>query len=640
MKQVTLLFAILTTISLTAQRSSKENKGDKYYDLFAFNTAIEKYEKADELTVSGKRNLAKSYYNTGEYVSCELIYESFINSSETVPEDYFNYASVLKMNGHYEEADGWMKKFTIAAPNDHRAKKFISGNSILTKVLIGKDNYSINNLDVNTKEQDFGPTFYNNQIVFASTREGFKSIKRSYNWNELPFLDLYVANKEGKQLSNPVSLNKKFNNKMHEGPASFANEGKLMAFTRNNYENKSEDGKIKLQIFFAEKQDDENWDNAVPFYLNDPNYSVGHPSLSENGSVMYFASDMPGGVGGVDIYKVEKKSDDTWGKPINLGSAVNTEADELFPFYHGKRDMLFFSSKGLPGIGGLDLFVSKANEEGTFLDAQNMGMPLNTKLDDFALIIDSEMESGYFSSNREGGKGDDDIYAFDVIIPLTFYKTIQGVAQDDEGHTLSNTTITLLDKDDVLIETVITGTNGNYQFIVPSDKDFVLCGTKDEYLDGNNKVSTQTEDVAIIANLVLQSEAEKVIENETLIAELIAINPIYFDFNKYNIRSDAKEELDKIVVLMNEHPSMEIELGSHTDCRAPKKYNKKLSSRRAKSSADYIKSRISNPNRIYGKGYGESELISGCPCEGEIASTCSEEDHQLNRRTEFKIIKM
>lgn len=731
------LFISISILALSfghtyAQKSTKEIKGDKYYSFYSFDKAIEKYNQADVLTVEGQRKLAESYRNTNNPIKAEETYAKYIKQQGVIADDYYNYASVLRTNGKYQEANTLMDVFKELSPNDLRAKNYAANNSQLSNLLKDEGRYKIEHLSINTDQQDFGTAYFNDKIVFASTRGGAKAVKRSYNWNSKPFLDLYVAGKSGEQLTDARNLNKAINKKMHEGPASFANEGKTMALTSNNYKGKSTDGIVKLEIFFSEFKDGK-WQKEVPFKLNSSEYSVAHPCLTADGNTMYFASDMPGGFGGADLYVIKKDAAGVWGDPKNLGDKINTEGNEMFPYFEESNEFLFFASNGHLGLGGLDMFITPVKEDGSFGKVLNMGAPLNTQYDDFSLIIDNKMRKGYFSSNRVGGSGDDDIYSFELLTPFSFGKTIKGVAKDKSGNILSGATVKLTDDTGKEAGKATTAADGSYSFTVEADKKFKLNGTKEKYFDGTNTASTAVPEDVIVADVVLEKDpglslyalvtdktTKKALEgvkiklvnnitgkdemittpatgdfrkplndvklndrisynlviekdgylsktityNKQLdkegqynihqeldltldkidvgsdLAKLIDIKPIYFDLGKYNIRKDAAVELEKIVKVMNENPNMVVELGSHTDCRGTAASNFKLSDNRAKSSAEYIKKKISNPERIYGKGYGESKLKNGCACEGTVKSTCTEAEHQENRRTEFIIIKM
>ncbi|OQY42130.1 MAG: hypothetical protein B6242_16530 [Anaerolineaceae bacterium 4572_78] len=280
----------------------------------------------------------------------------------------------------------------------------------------------------------------------------------------------------------------------------------------------------------------------------------------------------------------------------------------------------------------MDVFYIKVNRNGRLGDVQNMGYPINTNKDDFAFMLNKYSSEGYFSSNRDGGKGDDDIYSFELLKPFEFTKLLRGTSLEQDGDTIPFAFISLYSEEGVLIDSVMSDSIGAYEFVVLADKLYTLKGEKASYFDGRNSADTHVDEEIIIVDLVLLQDIK-------VLAEIIEINPIYFDFDKSNIRPDAAIELDKIVEVMNKYDSLVVELGSHTDCRGSKAYNEQLSDRRAKSSAKYIKARITNPERITGKGYGEYRLLNGCECEGDVQSDCSKEDHQMNRRTEFRVIK-
>ena len=725
-KSILLLFLSLTTLISFAQKSAKEIKADKLFNAFSYDKAIIKYSAIKDLSIEGKRNLAEAYIKQNNFVKAEEAYVNLMQSNKTTSEDLFNYAYVLRRNGKYADTDTWMKKFQTQAPDDIRAKNYVTKASQLAKIQKDEGRYNITHLSINTEQQDFGTSYYKDKIVFASTRSRAKGIKRTYNWNDLPFLDLYIANTDKVQLSEINQFKKSLNDKMHEGPASFSKDGKFMAYTRNNYKDKSSKESINLEIFFAVKFDDGEWSEPKPFKLNNKEYSVGHPHLTSDGKTMYFVSDMPGGYGGTDIYKISKIDDNLWGEPENLVN-INTEVSEMFPFFHEQQKTLFFASNGHLGLGGLDVFL--APEVGGYNTIVNAGFPLNSKADDFALIVDEKMKNGYFSSNRETGKGDDDIYSFQFLKPFLFCKPLKGVAEDKEENLLSETMVYLIDSENIVIDSILTAEDGLYEFCVEENKIYGLRGTKEKYFDGKNTVDSNTDKDVIYADVVLEKDPglsllclvkekqsgmplegvdvkitnnmkgaseniqtsksgdfvrplkenklndrisynlvfekegylsktityNKLLDKEgqyKIIEELdkmdvgmdlskfIEINPIYFDYNKYFIRDDAAIELDKIVKVMNENPGMYVELGSHTDCRGTEGYNEKLSDRRAKASAKYIKSKITKPERINGKGYGESQLINHCACEGRVKSKCSDEEHQANRRTEFRITKI
>ncbi len=720
MKRLVLLVLLLSfCFAGFSQEKRAKRRGDKYYAHYSYSKAIDKYESLSDKDIEINRKLAKSYYYVSDFEASQDYWKLVAEDPKHESSDLYNYAAVLSINKNYVEAQKWMQKYYNQNSSDSRAKEWKVNETLYKDLQIDKGIFVIQNLNINTPQEDFGAIYYKDQIVFASSRERPKKLfRRVWNWNELPFLDIYVANiKNESTLKSVKRFKGKVNGKLHDGPASFNKKCDFMVFTRNNYVGKSSDGVTKLKLYQT-KYNGKSWSKPQEFSFNSDEYSVGHPALTQSGDTMYFASDMPGGYGGTDLY-VTYRNGNSWSKPKNLGSTVNTEGNEMFPFIH-QSGKFFFASNGLPGLGGLDIFVSNY-KDGTFSKPENLGTPINSSFDDFALVLDSVQATGFISSNRPTGSGDDDIYSFRVVKPLPAKKYLAGKAYDGNGNLLTNVNIDLFDNDGNVITNVLTGDDGSYLFEIEQDKLYKLHGKKDNYNDAQKPVDAHSPDQTINVDLVLNVEPEpapapkysfrvlvvdaktsepiegadvkitdnlKNVDNNFLTATLgdhdvdisgckkgdnldynlsvkkagyvtkeqnykatltndgeylvtvrmdkgLEIPIIYFDFDKSNIRKDASVELDKVVDIMNSYPTIEIELGSHTDCRGSDSYNKALSNRRAKSSLQYIRSRVKvNPNRIYGKGYGETQLAKKCACDD-----CTEEQHQLNRRTEFKIIK-
>ncbi|MEO9532849.1 MAG: OmpA family protein [Crocinitomicaceae bacterium] len=748
MKKSILIVSTFLAASLTygQEEGGKEKKAKAAYEDFSYSKSIEKYEELGASTIEQKRNLANAYWRTNELAQAETIYAEIVTTDGFTADDLLSYASILRENKKYSMSDDWMKKFSEMNVSDSRGKMYAAKPGAYEQLQKDKGQFKIKNLDINSEQQDFGATYYKSQVVFASSREGTKSILRRWNWNGLPFLDTYVADIAAHDLTNLEHFHKKINKKYHEGPVAFNKAGDMMIFTRNNYKEKAEDGVTRLMMFQS-KLVEGKWSKPVALPYNSPTHSVGHACISADGKTLYFASDMPGGKGGSDIYKAPINDDGSFGEAVNMGAEVNTEGNEMFPFIHPTNEMLFFSSNGHVGLGGLDVFVAQIKEDNSIGKILNAGAPLNSSRDDFSFVLAEDGKQGYFASNREGGKGDDDIYSLEMLKDFTFGKTIKGVAKDKKGNILAGVAVQLFDDAGEPVETVTTGDNGEYSFLVPADKDWSLGGEKEKYFPGKNTTSTATDEDVVIADLELEKDPGlslyalvtdketkepidsvhiKLTDNMTGVTEefwtpvtgdllkplkekklndrgsynlvlerdgylgktvtyntefdkegkyevhaaldltlepiqvggdlskIIDINPIYFDLGKHKIRPDAAIELDKIVKVMNENPNMEIELGSHTDSRGSDKSNESLSDRRAKASAAYIKERITNPERINGKGYGEYKpnkiiLEDGTEkvlLEDYINSFKSsnkkkyDELHQMNRRTEFIILKM
>lgn len=724
----TLFFSLILSCSvLLAQVNTK--KADAYYNKYSYSKVIEKLEGKPNLPTKAERQLAESYKMLANFSKSEEHYAHLVSQEDKTPSDVFAYAQILKMNGKYKESGEQMQLYASLNSNDKRVDELNRDKNYVQTLLLDNGQFKIKDLELNTSEQDFGPAYFKNQLVYTSSHAEITAAIRKWNGNNLSFLDIYVADIDSAnaELNHAKRLNT-LNRKYHEGPVSYNKDGTLVFFTRNNYKANSSDGVTKLELYESIYKDGK-WTEQIPFPFNNKEYSVGHPSLSHDGTTLYFASDMPGGMGGTDLYKSERLNDGSWTRPLNLGDKINTEGNEMFPFIH-ENDMLFFSSDGHAGLGGLDVYVTPMNEN-IAVKVVNLGMPINSSKDDFSYVMNATETKGYFASNREGGKGSDDIYSIEVLKPFVFGKRIQGIAMDKTGALLAGTTVKLYNDKAVLLFSTITKEDGSFKFDVnESNKDFIVSGNKPDYtgdkkavfanqpeapvtlildkntgfsvygLNTDNKTKEPLEGVSVkltdlqgrnfnfitaasgdfrtvlddmqlgdelIYKIEIKKEGfltktlsfEKLldkpgeiklhealditlgkIELGTDIGALININPIYFDVNKSTIRNDAAKELDKIVKAMNENAGMIIELGSHTDCRASMAYNLNLSDKRAKASAAYVVSKGISKDRIYGKGYGESKLKNGCACEGEVKSSCSEEEHQQNRRTEFIIVKL
>ena len=403
---------LIATISgLNAQKSNYEKRAEKAFNVYDFTAAVELYSRTKTITLEGKKNLAASYYALRQYELAEPLLASIASAENSTAEDLFLYAQTLKYNNKYDEAKEIMGAFALRFPKDKRSISYFD-NIADFSYLIEQDKYmEVSNLDFNSSDVDFGTANYAGKMVFASSREDVRVVKRVFNWNYRPYLNLFIANVDAnKQFSNLQKFKFSENKKWHEADASFARQGTLMAFTQSNYSEKSSDATVNLEIFFTEFVKGK-WSDPISFNLNNKDYSVGHPSLSEDGNTMFFVSDMPGGYGGADIYRIERDASGIWGKPMNLGAAINTESNEMFPFWADNSQVLYFASDGKFGLGGLDIYESQY-QNNQFNSSYNPGAPLNSSWDDFALIVDKTRMNGYFSSNRPGGKGDDDIYSY------------------------------------------------------------------------------------------------------------------------------------------------------------------------------------------------------------------------------------
>jgi len=643
MKRIRSIISLFLFSLLAFSQSEKEKEADKYYREYSFDKAIDKYNDVNNLSIEGLRKLAESYHSINKFAEAKAVYAKIVNDTSATCNDYYNYILLLKADGKYAETPKWYKKIKEKNAHDLRAKNFFDTESEFQSLLKPGTKYKISDLKINTKSQDFGTAFYKNKIAFTSSRKGFNPFRRNYNWNKKPFLDIYVADVAANhEIENISYWNKKISEKWHQGPISFAEDGTFAAFTRNNYTDSiPKDGVVRLQIFFT-RFEDKDWTEPEPFYLNNPAYSVGHPALSKDGNTLYFVSDMPGGYGGSDIYVVTKEpGSGRWGKPVNLGDKINTEANELFPFYEDKSGLLFFSSNGLNGLGGLDVYVATKTPQG-FENIQNVGEPINTPYDDFAYIIAEDLKYGYFSSNRPKGKGDDDIYKFTYSgefkkmvpppPPVVVEQKRPVKAETNKSFTYK---LYVLNKD-------------SHQAISKAD---IKLGDLAEVTDNTGMIShtfTQAIDYKVVINAVgykqkhlrvsVQTFRDGYLLTDTILMEAnvnkkIVLKNIYYDFNKSDILPESSVELDKVVNFLHDNPTLQVELSSHTDSRGSDEYNMTLSEERAKSAVNYIIGKGIDTQRIAAKGYGETQLINGC----SNGVPCTEEEHRRNRRTEIFI---
>lgn len=630
----TLVFVLSITIGAFAQ-GSKLNKADKKYDKYSYIDAIEIYEKVAEKGYKSAElfeKLGNAYYFNGELDKASKWYgELFALNQEVDSEYYFRYAQALKAEGNYEKSNQYMELFAQKT-NDTRAKLFQENKDYLTDIDAVSGKYTMDKTDINSEFYDYGPTFFGKQIVFTSSRSEGNQYSKIHEWTKQNFTDLFVASidNEGK-LGSVENFSKTVNTKYNESSPVFTKDGKTMYFTRNNYNDgkkrKSDDKVIMEKIYKAELINGE-WTNVKELPFSNDNYKTAHPTLSPDEKTMYFASDMPGSFGNSDLYKVSIDSNGNFGSPENLGPTINTEGRETFPFVDADNN-LFFASDGHPGLGGLDIFEAKANKN-SFEKPVNVGKPLNSPMDDFGYITNKD-GLGFFSSNRDGGTGFDDIYTFTVCT-----HTLSGLITDiDTKEILLNAKVILFDDKMNKISETTSSDKGAYSFKVECNKKYYVRASKEEYETTEKSFGPVTKTGESKLNIELKRNIFPV-EVGTDLAKILDVSIIYFDLDKWNIRPDAAEDLEKIIAVMNQYPNMTIDIRSHTDSRQSHKYNEQLSDRRAKSTLEFMVKNGINRNRLTAKGYGETQLVNNCSDD----VPCSETEHQKNRRSEFIVIKM
>jgi len=727
-------------------------KADKLYQQKGYMASATKYQMkqdADDMQPEVMIRIANSYRLNGDAELAEYWYSKCINQSKDV-EDKLHYAEVLQSTGKCEDAIRWFNEYQKVANSD---RQFIADCSELS-TFKKHETVTVENLKaLNTKHLDFSAVSHDGGVIFTSTRGGQKIKKVTDTWTKSNFSDVFFAkmNDEGK-VENITPIEGGINKKYHDGVTTISKSGTVMYFSRNNSKKKKNNKSINLKIYSSILVDG-MWTNATDIGISGDNFGTCHPSLSADGKLLYFASDRPGGFGGMDIY-VCANENGKWEKPQNLGPTINSAGNDIFPFVN-QEGVLFFSSNGHKGLGGLDVFYAEKSstfDEGTWNVRRNLGTPFNTKKDDFGFYANEKMTKGFLTSNRFGGKGGDDIYTWgnnNEPLELTEKKTshlmvmdaktnsgiknavvtienVNGNGTPMEGKTnvkgllettveegnvykvtiekegfmpmekeisaaemmdgisytfnleetkcvelfgtvvnekynkgIPNTDITLMNKCTGEKTVVTSQADGSFDFCLENGCDFEVVANKNNFMTTETQVSTiepskgnmkeikiemLPSNPPVKSNPVVKTETKTEVKKHFLgndkstfhVGQVLTLKNIYYDFNQSNIRPDAQVELDHIVTMMNEFSNMEITLISHTDSRGDSNYNKILSEKRAVSARQYIISKGITPNRIIASGYGETALKNDC----KDGTNCSNDKHQINRRTEVLINKM
>ena len=641
MKNKAIIF--LSFLSLLAVNSFAQvglKKADKQYAKYAYIDATQTYER---IAAKGYKSpdmfmkLGNAYYFNAELEKANKWYgELFAMGGEIDSEYYYRYAQTLKSVGDYAKADQMMTQFNQKSGEDLRGKNFVDKKDYMEEIKANSGRYEIADAGINSKYSDYGSAFNGKQVIFASSRDTGNFAQKKHKWSNQYFTGLYSAemSEEG-ALTNAKKYAKQINTKYHEASAIFTKDGKTMYFTRNNFNNgkKGKDAnRITLLKLYKATFKDSVWSDPVEVSFNSDSYSVAHPSLSPDEKTLYFASDMPGTLGQSDLWKVAINGD-SFGTPVNLGPTINTEGKETFPFLTDENE-LYFSTDGHPGVGGLDIFMAKLKEDGTFKAPLNVGTPANSPQDDFAYLIDTKSRRGFLSSNRDGGQGYDDIYRFLETRKLVCEQVLSGVVTDLEtGEVIPGAKVTLMDDKFNKLKEVIADDKGFYDMgEVECGKVYWVRGEQELYETKEQKITISKTDGKTDLPIQLEKKVKPVTVGDDL-AKAFGIKIIYFDLDKWNIRPDAALELEKILDVMKQYPTMKIDIRSHTDCRASHKYNERLSDRRAKSTMEWLIKNGVDSGRLSAKGYGENQLVNHC-ADGV---KCSEDEHQANRRSEFII---
>ena len=644
--KITLLLSFIAlTLNPTYSQSKTIEKGNKLFKNYAYDNAIKVYLRAIDKEEEGFylfANLADSYYHNADMENAAKWYVELMNFDlpSVKGEYYFRYSQVLKSLGEYTKSDLWLQRLSMLNADDSRAASLKYDPNYLEKIEAQSNRFSINPVSINTEYSDFASGFGDRGVVFASSRDQGVSTKRTHTWTGLPFLELFSAEiTDDGNLKSPMKVEGDFNSKFNESSVTISNDGQTMFFTRNSYNDgyqKDEKGIIRLKLYRATRVG-EAWKDIIELPFNNKEYSVAHPALSQDNTKLYFASDMPGTYGLSDLYVVDVNIDGTFSEPRNLGNKLNTEGRDTFP-YISKNGDLYFASDGHLGLGGLDVFVCIDLNNVSVDNIFNVGKPINSNKDDFAFVINDDTSLGYFTSNREGGRGSDDIYKLQQLKPLNTDCTqeVTGkVVNKNTGDIIANATVIIYDSKTNAVQNMMSDANGTFTFEMDCKEagTYRALGQKETFKQDEETFAIDPKQEVVI-ELLLYLEPEPAVVGTDLF-ELLDLNPIYFDYDKSFIRSDAEIELVKVINYMNEYPTVEIDVRSHTDSRGRDSYNYSLSNRRNKSTIEYIiaKGGISR-DRITGKGYGETQIQNRCT----NGVKCSGQEHESNRRSEFIVV--
>jgi len=650
MKQFFSLLALLVCFSLStfAQKNYKQDadvafSGFKYYQAIDLYKKAYTKEKSKEVKSEILFKIAECYRLKEDGTQAAVWYNKAITAKYPDPVAILYVANIYKTQGKYEEAIVEFNKYKAANPSDKRSDEGIKSCELAKEWKDSPTRIVVNPMPLlNSEDYDFSPIFSdkkNQEIYFTSTRQGSAGSEVS-DVTGMNFSDLYMSKRDKKgKWSEPSVLNETVNSPASEGAACLNGRRNTIFFTRCGVQNK---GVMGCSIYTAKKAG-QKWGEPTLISVAQDTFTVGHPAISNDDLTLVFASNIPGGQGGKDLWYItyDKKAK-TWSEPTNLGSEINTAGDEMFPFIRDNGE-LYFSSNGHSGMGGLDIFKAANKGVNQWAGIENLKSPMNSEANDFGIVFEPGKDRGFFTTSREGGKGGDDIWEF-YLPPMLF--SLEGIVKDVETEKpLANAKVKLVGTDGSSAE-AITDENGNFSFIengaaryINPNTSYSLLVEKEKYLNAKGKETTVGQEKS---KKFFHEYALQPVENTVIKLPLIE-----YEFNKADLRPNSKDSLNYLYNIMVDNPTIVIELRSHTDFRGSAPYNQKLSQRRAQSCVDYlVKEKGVDPDRIKAKGMGESEPIKGASgemlTEKYIKGLKTEEEkeaaHQRNRRTDFKVL--
>ena len=635
MKKIIVTLLLLPTILFS--QGKKLQKADSLFNKQEYIDAIKIYKSCID---NGNQNpvilekIANAYYNNASYIEANTWYTKLYDKSPKMKGEYhYRYAQTLKSVGLLDQSKAQLELYRNASPNEIRAKNSLHSSSTESDFLFS----NIKNLNFNTRSSDYGSVLKGDTLIFSSAINHF-SDNGKYKRTNQAFSSLFktIKQKDG-NYSKSKLFSKKVYSIFHESKPVFTNDGKTMYYTQNQFVEKS-NHKLSnggFKIYRSTFQDGKWKNNKLVSFGENSDINCAHPALSPDGKYIYFSSNMSGAIGSSDLYRALINTDGTFGKAEHLGNEVNTEGRETFPFIT-KNNILIFASDGREGFGGLDLYYIDLNnlKQGVI----NMGSSINSPFDDFDLVLDSDKNVGFYTSNKPGGKGDDDIYSFDFTIRPKNKKLqlleLKGIVKDNQEEIIPNSKLVLVDKNKIEISKTFSDSKGFFVFnnLIPNSEYSILV-SKDNYIPSEEFIKVEEENKEVILKI---NKNEISLKQGDDLNKLLQIEKIYFDTGKYVLKSDAITELNKVVNFMIKYTDVSIEIGSHTDCRDKSENNLILSQKRAEATLNYLVKQGISPSRLKAKGYGETKPLNEC-VDG---IKCSEDKYQINRRSEFIITKL
>lgn len=622
MKKIYITLSLLMLLTTSYGQDKSTVKADKLFGSYQYVAAIDEYLKLAQSSHASQyifTQLADSYYAIFNASEASKWYAKAVQTKAPA-ETYYKYAQSLKGIGKYPLANKQMDTFSSLLPNDSRAKEYKSNPNYIPSLVDKSKLFDITTTSLNKNgTSDFGALLTNdNTLYFVSTRN---ASKKTDKWDNQPYLDIYKSTRNTNgTLSEPVAVSE-LNTPYHDGPITLSSDGNTIYFARDGHSEgkyeKTQNSKIKVgqQGLYKATKIDGKWSKIEALPINSTSYSVSSPSLSKDGKTLYFASNMPGGFGESDIWKVSVEANG-YGKPQNLGAGINTSDKENFPFIT-EDNVLYFSSRGKQGLGGFDVFkMDLSTNEGI----QNIGKPVNSEFDDFSFSFNKTLNVGYFSSNR---KGSDAIY---TAVPVCVAQAVVIVKNKKTGAILPNATVAISDHKGNTITTQQTDAEGRVLYDISCQTEYSILVSASNFDPATNlinpiKSGKKEIEVSLDPTEVIITDKE------------VVLNNVYFEFNKSNITAQGATELDKLVKVMKENPLMSIFVKSHTDSKGSNDYNLVLSEQRAQATVQYLISKGVSGAKLTGKGYGSTEQKIKC------GTNCTDEEDAQNRRSEFLIVK-